>query len=106
MDDEPEADEPQHSALSTQYFRRALRLRCPVCGEGRLFAGWTMHALCPACGFPFDREPGYWTNAVTLNFLLTGGASMMLVGPLAYSGLPVLVIIAIGLMLSALPPLL
>jgi hypothetical protein len=65
-----------------------------------------MHATCPACGFAFEREPGYWTNAVTLNFMTTGGATMLLVGPLAYSGLPVLAVIAVGLALAALLPLL
>jgi uncharacterized protein (DUF983 family) len=106
MDDEPSAHDPQYSVLSTRYFRRALRPRCPVCGEGRLFAGWTMRATCPACGFPFEREPGYWTNAATLNFMMTGGVAMLIVGPLAYSGLPVLAIMVVGLLLAALLPLL
>jgi uncharacterized protein (DUF983 family) len=105
-DTPPEDENPRSSPLAPRYFRRALRLRCPVCGEGRLFAGWTMHATCPACGFAFEREPGYWTNAVTLNFMTTGGATMLLVGPLAYSGLPVLAVIAVGLALAALLPLL
>ena len=111
MDDEPAIDEPQSSCRPKgtrspqSYLRRALRLRCPVCGEGKCFAGWTMHATCPACGFPFEREPGYWTNAVTLNFMTTGGAAMLLVGPLAYSGLPVLAVLALGLLLATLLPL-
>lgn len=103
--DEP-MDEPQHSVLSTPYFRRALRLRCPVCGEGKMFARMTMWQTCPVCGFPFEREPGYWTNAVTLNFMTTGGLAVLLVVPLAYSGLPVLVVLALGLILGTLFPLL
>jgi uncharacterized protein (DUF983 family) len=51
---------------------RALRLRCPKCGEGRLYAGWfTMHETCPVCGFRFEREPGYFVGAIYVNFALT-----------------------------------
>ena len=91
MDEDFVPEETQHPAPSTQhYIRRALRLRCPVCGEGKMFVGMTMHEACPACGFPFEREPGYWTNAVTLNFMTMGG----------------LVVIALGLALSVIFPLL
>jgi len=83
-----------------------MRLRCPVCGEGKLFRGLTMHEMCPACGFPCEREPGYWTNAVTLNFMTTGGLAVLLVAPLAYSGLPVLLVIALGMALAVALPLL
>ena len=106
MNSDESLDKPQHSVLRTPYFRRALRLRCPVCGEGRLFQRMTMWQMCPACGFPFEREPGYWTNAVTLNFMTTGGLAVLLVAPLAYSGLPVLLILALGLILGTLLPLL
>lgn len=106
MDEEP-IENTQSSVLSPHsYFRRALRLRCPVCGEGRMFKGLTMWPTCPACGFPFEREPGYWTNAVTLNFMTTGGGAVLLVAPLAYSGLPVLLVVAIGMALAVLLPLL
>jgi uncharacterized protein (DUF983 family) len=98
--------EPQHPAPGTRYFRRALRLRCPVCGEGRLFRRMTMWQTCPVCGFPYEREPGYWTNAVTLNFMTTGGLAVLLITPLAYAGLPVLVVLALGLALGTLFPLL
>lgn len=106
MRDEESVEESQYSALSTQYFRRALRLRCPVCGEGRLFERMTMWRMCPVCGFLFEREPGYWTNAVTLNFMTMGGLAVLLVAPLAYSALPVVLILALGMFLAALLPLL
>ena len=106
-DDIPhDGEDPRYSRLVTRYFRRALRLRCPVCGEGRMFARMAMQQTCPACGFPFEREPGYWTNAVTLNFMTMGGLAVLLVAPLAYSGLPVLLVIALGMLLAALFPLL
>ncbi len=105
MDDEERGDSTQGSAPGTPYIRRALRLRCPVCGDGKLFTGLTMHETCPACGFPFEREPGYWTNAVTLNFMVTGGFIVLLVAPLAYSSLPVPVIVGLGLVLAVVLPL-
>jgi len=104
MAQEEPPHETQYSVLVTQYFRRAARLRCPICGEAHLFDGLTMRDSCPACGFHFEREPGYWTNAVTLNFMMTGGFVVMLVAPLAYTGLPVLATLGIGVFLAALVP--
>jgi uncharacterized protein (DUF983 family) len=53
---------------------RALRLRCPPCGRGRLFRGWfTVLPRCPVCGFGFERDEreDYWLGAFLLNFLVT-----------------------------------
>lgn len=48
---------------------RALRLRCPRCGVGRLFRGWfSMHVRCSECGFVFERAPGYFLGATYLNY--------------------------------------
>ena len=36
---------------------RALRLRCPACGRGRLYARWLhMYETCPVCGLKFERD--------------------------------------------------
>ena len=37
---------------------RGLRKRCPHCGEGWLFAGWTHLERCSACGLVFVPNPG------------------------------------------------
>ena len=38
---------------------RGLRKRCPHCGEGQLFAGWSRHlGQCSRCGLVFERNPG------------------------------------------------
>ncbi|HEY2881414.1 MAG TPA: DUF983 domain-containing protein [Pirellulales bacterium] len=51
---------------------RAIRLRCPVCGQGKLFRGWfRMHENCPECGFHFERGPGYWLGSIYVNYGLT-----------------------------------
>ena len=46
--------------------RRGLRLRCPQCGEGRLFGGFLKVKGCEACGsdntiYPSDDAPPYLT---------------------------------------------
>jgi ribosomal protein S27AE len=38
--------------------RRGLRKRCPHCGEGRLFSGWSHVDRCSICGLVFVRNPG------------------------------------------------
>ncbi|MCA9234614.1 MAG: DUF983 domain-containing protein [Planctomycetales bacterium] len=51
---------------------RALRLRCPACGQGRLFRGWLrMNDPCPRCGRRFDRAPGYLLGSIYFNYGVT-----------------------------------
>jgi uncharacterized protein (DUF983 family) len=68
-------------------FRRALRLRCPLCGGGPVLLGWfTVAPSCPSCGLHLDRdEPGYWVGSYTVNLFLTEGVlgSALLIGLLA-----------------------
>jgi len=62
---------------------RALRLRCPRCGQGRLYLrGFVMAERCPACGLAFEREQGYFVGAIYVNYGLTvvvalGGAWLL-----------------------------
>jgi uncharacterized protein (DUF983 family) len=56
------------------YFGRALRLRCPVCGQTPVFPALartrTAHDWftpldgCPRCGYAYDREPGYFLLSI------------------------------------------
>jgi len=51
---------------------RALRLRCPLCGQGKLFRGWlSMNKTCPYCGIKFEREPGFFLGSIYINYGLT-----------------------------------
>jgi uncharacterized protein (DUF983 family) len=51
---------------------RGLRLRCPVCGRGRLFNGWLrMRENCENCGLKLDRGPGYYLGSIYINYGLT-----------------------------------
>ena len=38
--------------------RRGLRKRCPHCGEGPLFSGWSHIDRCSICGLVFVPSPG------------------------------------------------
>ncbi len=46
------------SRLVVTALGRGLRKRCPHCGEGRLFSGWSFLERCPVCGLVFARNPG------------------------------------------------
>jgi uncharacterized protein (DUF983 family) len=51
---------------------RGLRLRCPVCGKGRLFRTYfAMNDTCSCCGVGFAREHGQWVGSLDINTLLT-----------------------------------
>ncbi|HLK10104.1 MAG TPA: DUF983 domain-containing protein [Candidatus Binatia bacterium] len=72
---------------------RALRLRCPRCGQGRLWArAFTMHEACAACGMRYEREPGYFVGAIYVNYAVT--VALALGGVLALD-------LAVGLSLRA-----
>jgi ribosomal protein S27AE len=51
---------------------RALRLRCPRCGEGMLFTNWYhMRQRCDWCGLIYEREPGFFLGSIYVNYGLT-----------------------------------
>ncbi len=61
---------------------RTLRLRCPRCGEGKLFSSWfRMPRECEACGLKFEREPGYFLGSIYFNY----GATALIVTVAALS---------------------
>lgn len=54
------------------YLGRALRRRCPHCGEGRVLGAWgKVLPQCSACHYHYERSgPGYFTAAMFCNFLI------------------------------------
>lgn len=50
---------------------RALRLRCPNCGRGRLFQSWLRtRERCPVCGLKVERgEEGYQVGSYMFNII-------------------------------------
>lgn len=63
-----------HSPSAFRYLWHALRLRCPICGEKPVFVPWykvrrprdwfTPLDGCPRCGYPYEREPGYFLMSI------------------------------------------
>ena len=63
-------NEPRTTATAWRYLCRAIRLRCPACGISPIFIAvrrvrrlrdwFTPLDGCPRCGYPYEREPGYY----------------------------------------------
>jgi uncharacterized protein (DUF983 family) len=64
--------------------RRALALRCPRCGHGKVFDGWfSMRETCDACGLKYEREQGYFVGAIYLNYAVTAVVCLGAAWPIA-----------------------
>ncbi len=51
---------------------RGIRLRCPVCGGGKLFRTYVaMYSECSRCGVRFDREAGLWLGSMDINLTIS-----------------------------------
>jgi uncharacterized protein (DUF983 family) len=87
---------------------RGLRQRCPVCGKGKIFAGFIKtYERCPVCGFTYEREPGYYTGAMAVNLVVTELLLAAIAIPTAASQVvSIPVMIAMGVTLPILLPLL
>ena len=76
-------------------FARGLRARCPICGNGPLFAGlFALRSYCPLCGFRYARAreygaQGYMAGVISLNIMITGAVALGWLVYVAASGLTV-----------------
>jgi hypothetical protein len=61
-----------------------------------------MVAVCPRCGLRFERDEGYWTGALAMNFLLTGTVFAVVFIALVAVTAPT---IPVGLLLAVLVPI-
>ncbi|MHC4449148.1 MAG: DUF983 domain-containing protein [Planctomycetota bacterium] len=87
--------------------RRALKGRCPACGEGRIVVRFiNLVRSCPSCGWILEREPGAITGSMYLVAILTQFAAVFLMllawlltdwSPLRIvaTGIPVLLVLSI-----------
>ena len=82
---------------------------CARCGSGRLFRGYLrMVPDCPRCGLHFEREQGYWTGALAINMIATGGLfTLVFVTALVLTipDVPVVPLLAITIPIMALGPI-
>ena len=55
-----------------RYLGRAIRLRCPNCGQRNIFDSWFRQKdRCPQCDLPFTREEqGYIVGAYMFNIIV------------------------------------
>jgi uncharacterized protein (DUF983 family) len=66
---------------------RAWRLRCPRCGQGKLFRNLlAMNPLCEHCQLGYEREPGYFLGSIYINYGLTALLVTVFYLALFYSG--------------------
>jgi len=77
--------------------RRALARRCPVCGDGAIFKGWSrLRPACPSCGWIPEREPGTFTGPMYLIAVVTELAAVLLaVGVWLLTDLPPWILVAL-----------
>lgn len=44
---------------------------CPRCGQGAIFRGiYAMNDRCPACGYAYEKEPGYFLGAMIAAYFI------------------------------------
>lgn len=71
--------QPRNLSKALRYAGRAVRLKCPVCGTKPIFpplkSTCNLHDWftpldgCPRCGYPYEREPGYFLMSIwALNY--------------------------------------
>lgn len=68
----PRHPEELSGGRALRLYGRALRLRCPHCGEGRIKGSWMkMKRVCPACGLRTERgEEDFFLGAMMFNMVL------------------------------------
>jgi uncharacterized protein (DUF983 family) len=60
---------------------RGLRKRCPRCAERRIFSSWfRLMRACPRCGLVFERETGGYLGAMTVNYVVSVGVWLGVLG--------------------------
>jgi uncharacterized protein (DUF983 family) len=76
-----------HSGRTSTRLVALFKQRCPRCLQGQVFAGqFRMHARCPTCKLPFEREPGYFTGAMYLSYGLGLVATVPVWLPMVWAG--------------------
>jgi uncharacterized protein (DUF983 family) len=76
-----------HSASGRKFLRRALWLRCPSCGSGRIFRSYFhMNERCPRCGSRFWINEGEWLGPLTIDWTLASGIGLLVWSWTLYTG--------------------
>jgi uncharacterized protein (DUF983 family) len=69
--------------------KRAALKRCPICGHRPIFDSFfRIKPACPQCGYVFERQPGYWVGAATVNIAVAEAWFFILFVAVLLSTLP------------------
>ena len=83
---------PEELSLSRalRLYGRALLLRCPHCGRGRVVRSWfRLHPRCPACGIRTERgEEDFFLGSMMFNIILSEGLFIVFVIGLIWARWP------------------
>jgi uncharacterized protein (DUF983 family) len=61
-----------------QLLGRALRLKCPACGKGRILNGYFgMNERCPECHARFWLNEGEWVGPSVISFIAAVGTALL-----------------------------
>ena len=85
---------------------RALLLRCPRCGDGKVFRRFViMKQECSACDLTFDRGDGYWLGSMMFNMAFAMGTvvivfilSLVLTSPDPNWDLTIILVLVVALL--------
>src|SRR5687768_1462661 len=95
------------SPLVRTALRRGVRKRCPHCGRGRLFSGWSHIERCSVCGLIFERNPGdTWAFTVIGDRLAIGAIIILIYFGVVRSHLVLgltLMVVVVGLLIWTSP---
>jgi uncharacterized protein (DUF983 family) len=93
-------------ATFSELFARGIFLRCPVCGQGKLFcSAFSMHKQCPVCHFTYEREEGYFTSAIAMDLVVSELIVTAIALPLAANpSIPIVVALVWCIPLAVLLP--
>ncbi len=76
-----------HAASGREFLRRAIRLRCPSCGEGRIFLSYfRMNQRCSGCGSEFWVNEGEWLGPLTIDWTIASGFALIVWTWTLYAG--------------------
>jgi uncharacterized protein (DUF983 family) len=67
--------------------QRALMLRCPACGQGRIFGPrFRMNRRCSACGAIFWKNEGEWLGPVVVDYSAATAAALVAWSIVVFAG--------------------
>lgn len=71
-------------AQASSGFKAFLTQKCPRCRTGKVFRYPSyhlkftdMHELCPACGYKFEIEPGFFWGSMYISYAYSIGISLV-----------------------------